>query len=153
MAISPFGVPVKWKALSSVASLSSGWVAPRPSMKRTHSCVLQSAMTWLLGTVPALAKAMRAVSTLLKLRDCALAANAGMPGSSSQAFSAASVGAAGVSPVLNAVTVLPGLRRIWPSLTTRSPPFRPSAICTWLSPTSTPLRTVCIFTVLSPCTM
>ncbi|KAG0737032.1 hypothetical protein G6F24_018110 [Rhizopus arrhizus] len=54
-------------------------------------------MTWLLGTVPALAKAMRAVSTLLKLRDCALAANAGMPGSSSQAFSSASVTADGCS--------------------------------------------------------
>ncbi|MNT29162.1 hypothetical protein D3C72_1648920 [compost metagenome] len=57
--------------------------------------MLHSAITWLLGTVPALAKAMRAVSTLLKLRDCALAANAGMPGSSSHAFSSASVTADG----------------------------------------------------------
>ncbi|MCY1462017.1 hypothetical protein D9M71_797420 [compost metagenome] len=52
-------------------------------------------VTCALGTFSLPRKAIRAVSTTAKLRERALVANAGMPGSSSHAFSSASVTAVG----------------------------------------------------------
>src|SRR5690242_2833010 len=68
------------------------------------------------------------------------------------AFSSSSlVGAGGTSPGLSGLTLLPGLSRNWPSVTTRWPSVRPLAIITALSPTSCATCTGCILTVLSFC--
>ncbi len=62
-----------------------------PLRKCTHSCVPHSLVTCLFGKVPLPLQAMRAVSTIEKLRERALAANAGMPGCFSHASTSAAL--------------------------------------------------------------